>query len=731
MNQPRQQQQHNQNQGQQHRRRRNNNNRNRSGNFRHRNNNNNNSMQAILNTIDYTIPEDKKIILGVTGEPGSGKSAFVKEFMKLNAEVIDVDNVGHDVIDGTATQKKLVATFGEDILGEDKKIIRETLAAKAFVDAETVAVLNKIVHPMLKRKVNALLKKTSNFVIIDAALLNELGLGEACNSTIYVRSPREARLERVARRGWDEAELSRRENALGVAEERAAACGLIVENTGSYSLLQTYAKTILARQLGVDPVALKKQQAAAEHKTETAEGQASEATESNDSTQQKVLTPEVNEDIKPPPREPVEIKLSDYLARKLPDLQEEADKLEVRDARFLGRNELICELVRRAAGERNDSIIVEGYIEFHKEHSAYIRSPSNNYAATATDTFISAQQIRRYGIKAGMHIVGKARAPRGNERCPQLLSVESIMGEAMDERSRFPRFQDLVPLHAEDRLFMERSDQPYDYSLRIIDLISPIGKGQRGLIVAQPKCGKTVYLQKIANAITTNNPDVTLMVLLIDERPEEVTDMQREVNGEVIASTFDQRSSRHVQIAEMAINKAKRLVERGDDVVILLDSITRLARAYNSEAPSSGRIMSGGLESGALIRPKQFFGAARNIENGGSLTILATALVDTGSVMDTVIFEEFKGTGNMEIVLDRRLSNKGIYPAVDVAQSSTRKDHLLIGNDEEIKRLQALRRFLSDRSPQDAVEFLKKQLKGHKTNIEFLMSIDPERGSFM
>ena len=328
-----------------------------------------------------------------------------------------------------------------------------------------------------------------------------------------------------------------------------------------------------------------------------------------------------------------------------------------------------------------------------------------------------------------MHVVGIARAPRGNERCPQLIDVTQVSGQPLDERKAVRPFRELTPLHATDRLFMERDDQPMDHSLRIFDLVAPIGKGQRGLIVAQPKCGKTVYLQKIANSISHNNPEVKLMVLLIDERPEEVTDMARSVEGEVIASTFDQPASRHVQVAEMALHKAKRLVEQGEDVVILLDSITRLARAYNTEAPNSGRIMSGGIESTALVRPKQFFGAARNIENGGSLTILATALVDTGSVMDTVIFEEFKGTGNMELVLDRRLANKRIFPAVDPSASGTRKEELIIQDAEEMRRLWALRRFLTDRSPQDAIEFLKGKLKDSKSNVEFLMKIDPEKMS--
>ncbi len=430
-----------------------------------------------------------------------------------------------------------------------------------------------------------------------------------------------------------------------------------------------------------------------------------------------------------PERPPVKVDLSSYLVKKLPELQAEAEKMDVRDVKWLKKHDLISEILRRIASGRQDEIVVEGYMELYKDQHGYIRSPLNQYHAVNTDTFVVGQQLRRWGLKAGMHVKGVARAARGNEKCPQLLAIHEVMGEPENKRSPYQDFEHLVPLHAHERLFMEMAKDPTDYSLRIIDLVAPIGKGQRGLIVAQPKCGKTVYMQKIAKAITTNNPEVTLIVLLVDERPEEVTDMERSVKGEVIASTFDQPASRHVQVAEITINKAKRLVERGKDVVILLDSITRLARAYNTESPGSGRVMSGGIESGALIKPKQFFGAARKIEDGGSLTILATALVDTGSLADTVIFEEFKGTGNMELVLDRRLADRRVFPAISVATSGTRKDDLLIHNKDELVRVWALRRFLAERSPQDAVEFLKSKLKNYKTNVEFLLSIDPEKVS--
>jgi transcription termination factor Rho len=680
------------------------------------------------------VPADKTVVIGITGEPGAGKSSLARQLAGLGGTLIDVDEIAHELIETPVVKKALVKQFGEDILGEDGGIDRRKLAAKAFVNAESTTALNHLVHPKLAAKVKALLKKSGNFTVIDAAVLHELQLGELCTTSIYVRAPREARLARVAERGWDEAELARREAALGAPDLRRKACQLAVDNGGDPALLAVYAKTILARQLGIDLMALRRQRPPAEPPPEADDDGAA-------GDEPRADRPERPAEARPPgapprpafanpdARPPIKVDLDDYLKRILPDLQGEADKLDVRDVKWLKKHDLICEILRRVAGGRLDEILVEGYIELIKDQQGYIRSQLNNYLAVSTDTFITNQQIRRYGIKAGMHVTGTARSPRGNERCPQLLTLTTLMGEQLDHRTPVQDFEHLIPLHAHDRLFMELPNDPTDYNLRIVDLVSPIGKGQRGLIVAQPKCGKTVFMQKIAKAIATNNPEVTLMVLLVDERPEEVTDMQRSVKGEVVASTFDQHASRHVQCAEMVINKAKRLVERGQDVVILLDSITRLARAYNTEAPNSGRIMSGGIDSNALIKPKQFFGAARKIENGGSLTILATAIVDTGSLMDTIIFEEFKGTGNMELVLDRRLANRRIFPAVDCAQSGTRKDDLLIKNEDELKRVWALRKFLAERNSADAIEFLKSKLKNYRTNIEFLLTIDPDKMS--
>ncbi len=733
----------------------------------------------------FAVPAGKRVVIGVTGEPGAGKSALSRQLNALGGTIIEVDKIGHELLSDSAPIKRSLAkAFGDDIINGEGEIDRRVLAAKAFATAEGTAALNAIVHPKLIARTRALAAQAGAFVVVDAGLLHELNLNDLCTTTVYVKASREVRTARVAERGWDEAELARREAAIGVADDRRKRCQLAVDNSGDPAQLAAYAKIIVARQIGLDLAALKKQNQARpapvtddeadtdrdepgdERPAETEAEAPRQAQARQDSRpdqprqegrpprqeqgrqdgrqqqdpngnrpgqlRQDPQNPQNPQNQNRPPhpdsRPPVKVVLDDYLKRTLPDLQAEADKLEVRDVKWLKKNDLICEILRRVAAGRMDEIIVEGYMEIIKEQG-FIRSPYNQYAPVNTDTFASIQQLRRFGLKPGMHVMATARAPRGNEKGPQLLEIITVMGEPENKRTPVQDFEHLIPLHAHERLFMELPNDPTDISLRVIDLVAPIGKGQRGLIVAQPKCGKTVYLQKIAKAITTNNPEVILMVLLVDERPEEVTDMQRSVKGEVIASTFDQHASRHVQVAEMVINKAKRLVERGKDVVILLDSITRLARAYNTEAPNSGRILSGGVDSNALIKPKQFFGAARKIEDGGSLTILATTLVDTGSLMDTVIFEEFKGTGNMELVLDRRLSNRRVFPAVDCGQSGTRKDELLIKSDDELKRTWALRKFLADRSPQDAVEFLKGKLSKTKTNIEFLLTIDPDKMS--
>ncbi|REG88494.1 transcription termination factor Rho [Algoriphagus antarcticus] len=363
----------------------------------------------------------------------------------------------------------------------------------------------------------------------------------------------------------------------------------------------------------------------------------------------------------------------------------------------------------------------EGVLEMMQEGYGFLRSLDYNYLASPDDIYVSPSQVKLFGLKTGDHIKGSIRPPKEGEKYFALLKIATVNGKTTDEiRDRVP-FEYLTPLFPEERLNLSTTGDKY--STRVVDLFAPIGKGQRGMIVAQPKTGKTVLLQQIANAITINHPEVHLMILLIDERPEEVTDMARSVRAEVISSTFDETADRHVKVSNIVLEKAKRMVEVGHDVVILLDSITRLARAHNTVVPSSGKILSGGVDANALHKPKRFFGAARNVENGGSLTIIATALVETGSKMDEVIFEEFKGTGNMELALDRKLSNRRIYPAIDVLNSGTRREDLLM-DKEEMQRVWILRKLMSDMNSQESMEFLLNRMKGTRDNAEFLISMN-------
>ena len=415
--------------------------------------------------------------------------------------------------------------------------------------------------------------------------------------------------------------------------------------------------------------------------------------------------------------------LSEMHKMTMAELQQMAREEGIEEIAGLKKQDLIFVILKKRA-LASGVMYGEGVLEVLPDGFGFLRSPRYSYYPCADDIYVSPSQIRRFGLVTGCVIQGQVRPPKEGERYFALLQVDSINYENTDKVHDNVVFDDLTPLYPDERLQMETETDINE--TRIIDLVTPIGKGQRGLIVAPPRTGKTIILQLIANAIAVNHPDVDLMVLLIDERPEEVTDMERNVRGEVISSTFDEPASRHVQVAEMVIEKARRLVEYGRDVVILLDSITRLGRAYNNEAPHSGRILSGGVDAGALQRPKRFFGAARNIEEGGSLTILATALIDTGSRMDEVIFEEFKGTGNMELHLDRRLADKRVWPAIDINRSGTRKEELLM-TSEEIKRLWILRKVLNDMNPVEAMEMLKAKLKQTASNVEFLLALNTER----
>ncbi|ODS33439.1 MAG: hypothetical protein SCARUB_01411 [Candidatus Scalindua rubra] len=401
-------------------------------------------------------------------------------------------------------------------------------------------------------------------------------------------------------------------------------------------------------------------------------------------------------------------------------LQETARKEGIKEYSGLKKQELIFKILKERVNQ-NGLMFGEGVVEVLPEGFGFLRSPDYNYLPCPDDIYISPSQIRRFGIRTGAIISGQIRPPKENERYFALLRVEAINFENPDLMSEKIVFDDLTPLHPSERLLLETKKK--DTEMRLMDIITPIGKGQRGLIVSPPRAGKTVLLQEIANSITKNHPEVYLIILLIDERPEEVTDMDRSVQAEVIGSTFDEPASRHVQVAEMVIEKARRMVEYKKDVVILLDSITRLARAYNTEIPHSGKILSGGVDANALQKPKRFFGAARNIEEGGSLTIVATALIDTGSRMDEVIFEEFKGTGNMELHLDRRLADRRLFPAIDINRSGTRKEELIL-DPEELKRIWVLRRVLNEMNPTEVLELLIGKLSKTQSNAEFLMSMN-------
>ncbi|HCD06504.1 MULTISPECIES: transcription termination factor Rho [unclassified Methylophaga] len=386
------------------------------------------------------------------------------------------------------------------------------------------------------------------------------------------------------------------------------------------------------------------------------------------------------------------------------------------------KQELIFALVK-AHAKQGDDVYTTGVLELLPDGFGFLRSPEDSYVAGPDDIYVSPSQIRRFHLRTGDTIKGKIRPPKDSERYFALVKVDEINYEKPENSRNKVPFENLTPLFANERFNLERGNgSTEDLTARIIDLASPIGKGQRGLVVAPPKSGKTMILQSIAQSIASNYPDSTLIVLLIDERPEEVTEMQRSVKGEVVSSTFDEPATRHVQVAEMVIEKAKRLVEHKHDVVILLDSITRLARAYNTVSPSSGKVLTGGVDANALQRPKRFFGAARNIEEGGSLTIIATALIETGSRMDEVIFEEFKGTGNMEVLLERKLADRRIYPAINVTRSGTRREELLT-NEEDLQKLWILRKILAPMEPIEAMEFLMDRLKSTKTNVEFFDSM--------
>ena len=416
--------------------------------------------------------------------------------------------------------------------------------------------------------------------------------------------------------------------------------------------------------------------------------------------------------------------LNELKSKNPSDLLLYAESLEVENASNLRKQDMMFACLKKLA-ENDVSIYGEGVLEVLADGFGFLRSVDSNYLAGPDDIYVSPSQVKKFGLRTGDTVEGEIRSPKDGERYFALLKIESVNFEKPDNIRQRINFDNLTPLYPDEKISFETEFNPEkkDYTPRIIDLIAPVGKGQRSLIVAPPRTGKTMMLQSIAKAITTNHPEIYLLVLLIDERPEEVTDMQRSVKGEVISSTFDEPATRHVQVTDMVIEKAKRLVEHKRDVVILLDSITRLARAYNTVIPSSGKVLTGGVDANALQRPKRFFGAARNIEEGGSLSIIATALVETGSRMDEVIFEEFKGTGNSEVILDRKLSDKRVFPSIDVTKSGTRKEELLVQKDI-LSKMWVLRRILMQMGPVDAMEFLVDKLKQSKSNEDFFRAMN-------
>lgn len=416
-----------------------------------------------------------------------------------------------------------------------------------------------------------------------------------------------------------------------------------------------------------------------------------------------------------------EITLDDLRKKPNSELVKMATEAGAGDTTVMSRHDLVYAIMRSTSGREDGSIISEGVLEMLTEGYGFLRSPKNSYLFGPDDVYVSKSQIRSAGLKTGDTVKGQVRLPREGEKNLALLKIDSVNGEDPARCNERIPFENLVPLHPEQRLNLEHNAK--EFSTRVLNLFVPVGLGQRALIVAPPRTGKTILLQHIAHGITDNHPDVKLIVLLIDERPEEVTDMQRSVVGEVVSSTFDEPPKRHIQVADMVLEKAKRYVEQGRDVVVLLDSLTRLARASNTVTPASGRVLSGGIEANALQKPKRFFGAARNTEQGGSLTIIATALIDTGSRMDEVIFEEFKGTGNMECYLDRKLADRRIFPAVELQRSGTRKEELLL-TEEELNRVWLLRKILNPMNTVDAMEFLLEKMRGTKNNKEFLTGMN-------
>ena len=609
------------------------------------------------------------MIIGVTGSLGTGKTTVARMLASKGGKIVDADKFSHMALaKNSPTYKRIISCFGQDILKKDGAISKKKLSKVVFSDKKTLKKLTNIIHPFVIGKIKNAVKdkKKKDLIIIDAPLLIEARLTPIVDKLIVVVTNRKTQLSRCKKRKFKKEEVMRRiKNQLPLSKKTKMADYII----------------------------------------------------DNNSTLKKTKTQKVKSSLKKGDETMDIAKLKEM---RISELNKIAKDLKINGIGGLKKQDLMFKILQ-AKTEKDGFIFGGGVLEVLQDGFGFLRSPDYSYLPSPDDIYISPSQIRKFNLRTGDSVSGQVRPPKEGERYFALLKVEAVNFENPEVAKDKILFDNLTPLYPQERFMLETT--PQEISTRVMDLLTPIGKGQRGMIVAPPYSGKTIILQKVANAISTTYPDAIIIVLLIDERPEEVTDMKRSVKGEVVSSTFDEPAERHVQVADIVLEKAKRLVEHKRDVVILLDSITRLARAYNAVVPHSGKILSGGVDSNALHKPKRFFGAARNIEEGGSLTIIATALVDTGSRMDEVIFEEFKGTGNMELQLDRNLFQRRIYPAIDIKRSNTRKEELLI-NGDELQRIWIMRKVLNDLNTVEAMELLVQKLAKTKSNAEFLMSMN-------
>jgi transcription termination factor Rho len=726
-------------------------------------------------------------VIGLTGTVGCGKSIVAEMFSKRGAVIIDADEIARRLTSkGKPVYKRVLEAFGKEhpeILDKSGAIDRAALGKVVFRSPKKLELLNEIVHPVVRQEELKQIEKSrdEDLVVLSVPLLFENKMESLVDHIVVVTISDANRLKRLKEsRGWGKREINARMKAQWPEEEKVNHADFVIDNDSSLEDTEKMVEEVIeqireaeAKRKSDEEAKASRVQARPSAKviaktrriadgddegggTETeapappprpAEG------EPRRSRQMVVGAPKLYEPAHfaaptPPPapdngeeepkKPPTSLDAVEIRDRFLPsgkpvhisalnecaiaELLAIAKTFRIDNAPNLRRQEVIFRILQQRT-EREGNVFGEGCLELLPDGYGFLRSPKYNYLPGPDDIYVSPSQIRRFNLRRGDYIEEQIRSPKEGERYFALLKVESINYTQPQIAREVPLFENLTPFFPTQRLHLEIPEQSKNWTARILDLVCPFGKGQRALIVSPPKAGKTIILQKVANSITANHPEVFLIILLIDERPEEVTDMKRHVQAEVVSSTFDEPADRHVQVADMVIEKAKRLVECGRDVVILLDSITRLARAYNTVQPASGKILSGGIDANALQRPKRFFGAARKIEEGGSLTIIGTALVDTGSRMDDVIYEEFKGTGNSELHLDRGLMERRVFPALDINRSSTRREDLLL-DEATLRRVWLLRKVMADMSSVEAMQFLRERLRRTDSNSEFLNSMN-------